>query len=634
MKKLWIGLLVCVSATSSFAAPVAVELIPDAWTGLCKKVEVEGGQPGWQSERWKELTSRYFFFDIKDPGFKGGKAPELEVVLTFFDTFAAPVTLQYDSTDSSSNKEGAFKPGKTVPSSGKGGLKTISWKVPDALFANRCGKHDFRIVVGKDVDFVIKEVVVRTADERSVSAPIVNDIKKPIGFFIPEVFSDNMVLQRDTPVPVWGWAEDGTIVTVSFHHYDLQATAREGEWRVILPPMPASSESRAMTVVANHQSAIVNRQFTNVLVGDVWLASGQSNMEMQLGAVKGGQEAVAASANPLLRIFTVSKKLETQEPPVGAAWKVSGPDSSGSMSAVAWFFAKEIQQTQGIPVGIINCSYGGTVTETWCSPEVMSQSWPDWECWSQQMRSNTNALVRNVNASYLYNRMLKTIMPFAVRGFLWYQGEGNAGRAEEQKRLLPAMIQDWRKRWGGELLPFYFVQLARYEAADWHEFRCAQLDVWTNTPNTFMAVTIDLSKEPGNHPIHPATKSPIGHRLALAARANLYGETNLVYSGPVIRSMKAENDKAIISFDCIGSGLVAADGKPLRGFYISADGKAFVPGTAEIVDSSVIVTSSNVRTPVAVRYGAEVDMGKENLDVNLANQEGLPASPFTAGSVH
>jgi sialate O-acetylesterase len=459
------------------------------------------------------------------------------------------------------------------------------------------------------------------------------------------------VLQRDTPAPVWGWAEDGTVVTVSFHNYDLQATAHNGSWKVILPPMPASAESRAMTVVANHQSAtetksswaprmrgnevaIINRQFTNVLVGDVWLASGQSNMEMQLGAVKGGQEAVAASANPLLRLFTVPKKLETQDPPVGDAWKVSGPDSSGSMSAVAWFFAKEIQQTQGIPVGIIHCSYGGTVTETWCSPEVMSQSWPDWECWSQQMRSNTNALVRNINGSYLYNRMLKTIMPFAVRGFLWYQGEGNAGRAEEQKRLLPAMIQDWRKSWGGELLPFYFVQLARYEAADWHAFRCAQLDVWTNTPNTFMAVTIDLSKEPGNHPIHPATKSPIGHRLALAARANLYGETNLVYSGPVIRSMKAENDKAIISFDHIGSGLVAADGKALRGFYISADGKTFVPGTAEIVDKTVIVTSSNVRTPVAVRYGAEVDMGKENLDVNLANQEGLPASPFTAGSVH
>jgi len=628
MKKIWNSLLGCVCAVMAFAAPVEVELVPDAWTGHCKKVEV-GGQTGWQSERWKELNSRYFFFDVKDPEFKGGKAPELEVVLTFFDTFAAPVTLQYDSTDSSGNKEGAFKQGKTVQSSGQGGVKTIHWKVPDALFANRCGKHDFRIVVGKDVDFIIQQVVVRTADDRSVSTPVMNDIKKPIGFFIPEVFSDNMVLQRDIPVPVWGWAEDGSIVTVSFNNYDLQATARDGQWRVIFPPMPASVESRALTVVANHQSAIINRQFTNVLVGDVWLASGQSNMAMQLGAAEGGQEAIAQSANPLLRLFTASRKLETQEPPVGDAWKVSGPDTSADMSAVAWFFAKEIQQTQGIPVGLIHCSYGGTVTETWCSPEVMSQSWPAWERWAQQMRSNTNAPARNVNASYLYNRMVKTVMPFAVRGFLWYQGEGNAGRSEEQKRLLPAMIQDWRKSWGDESLPFYFVQLARYEAADWHEFRCAQLDVWTNTPNTFMAVTIDLSKEPGNHPIHPKAKAPIGHRLALAARATVYGETNLVYSGPVIRSMQAENDKAILSFDHIGSGLVAADGKPLRGFYISADGEAFVPGAAEIADNTVIISSSNVRTPVAVRYGAEADMGKENLDINLGNREGLPASPFT-----
>lgn len=628
MKKLWIGLLVCVCAALVFASPVAVELVPDAWTGHCTPVEIDG-EKGWQSERWRDLTSRYFFFDVKDPEFKNGKAPELNITMTYFDTFAAPITLQYDSTDQSIQHKdgaGAWKRGQTVQSAGTGGIKSFTWTVSDAMFANRCGGRDFRIAVGSNVDFVIKEVVVRTDSDRDDPIPVMNNIKKPTGFFIPEVFSDNMVLQRDTPVPVWGWAEDGTVVTVSFYNYDLQATARNGEWKVILPPMPASAEPRKMTIQSSSHPTI---HYSNILIGDVWLASGQSNMEMQLGAVKGGQEAVAQSANLLLRLFTVSKMLETKAPPVGDSWTVSGPDTSASMSAVAWFFAKEIQETQDVPVGLINCSYGGTVTETWCSPEVMSQSWPDWKRWSDQMRDNPKSLVRNTTPSYLYNRMLKTVMPFAVKGFLWYQGEGNAGRAEEQKRLLPAMIQDWRKSWGDESLPFYFVQLARYEAADWHAFRCAQLDIWTNTPNTFMAVTIDLSKEPGNHPIHPKAKAPIGHRLALAARAHVYGETNLVYSGPVIRGIKAEADKAVLSFDHIGSGLVAADGKSLRGFYISVDGKAFVPVTAEIVDNTVIVSFSNVRTPVAVRYGAELDMGKENLDVNLANQEGLPASPFT-----
>jgi sialate O-acetylesterase len=633
MNKRWVGLLVCMCVGISFAAPVKVELVPDAWTGHCKEVEVDG-EKGWQSERWKELTSRYFFFDVKDPAYKNGKAPELEITLTYFDTVAAPITFQYDSTDESIQHKdgaGAWKRGQTYASTGTGGLKTVSWIVPDAMFANRCGRHDFRVAIGADVDFVIKELVVRTAGDNRESVPVMQNIKKPTGFFIPEVFSDNMVLQRNTPVPVWGRAEDGTVVTVSFNGYDLESTARDGRWRVIFPPMSASSEPREMTIQSSGHSPI---QYSNILIGDVWLASGQSNMEMQLGAVKGGQEAVAASANPLLRLFSASRKLETQEPPVGDSWTVSGPDTSASMSAAAWFFGREIQETQDIPVGILKCAYGGTVTETWCSPDVFKESFPDWEQWSDQARLNPDFPVRNINASYLYNRMLKTVMPFAVKGFLWYQGEGNAGRAEEQKRLLPAMIRDWREKWGGESLPFYFVQLARYEAADWHAFRCAQLDVWINTPNTYMAVTIDLSKDwnADNHPIHPTTKAPIGHRLALAARANVYGETDLVYSGPVIRSMRVRDGAAVLSFDHIGSGLIASGGRPLRGFYISADGETFVPADAEIRGDTVVVQSSNVRNPVAVRYGAEADMGKENLDVNLANEEGLPASPFTVFS--
>jgi hypothetical protein len=265
MKKLWIGLLVGVCAAMACAAPVEVKLVPDAWNGHCKQVEMEG-ETGWQSERWKELGSRYFFFDVKDPAFKNGQAPELEITLTYFDTFAAPITLQYDSTDSSATKEGAFKNGKTFQARGKGGLQTVSWIVSDARFANHCGTHDFRIAIGKNVDFIIKEVVVQPAGGSQAPAPVVKDVKRPPGFFIPEVFSDNMVLPHDKPVPVWGWADDGTVVTVSFNEYDLESTARNGKWQVIFPPMKASQTPQTMTVSTDSDTPKI--QYVNVLIGD------------------------------------------------------------------------------------------------------------------------------------------------------------------------------------------------------------------------------------------------------------------------------------------------------------------------------------------------------------------------------
>jgi sialate O-acetylesterase len=444
------------------------------------------------------------------------------------------------------------------------------------------------------------------------------------------IFSNHMVLQRDHPVPVWGRGPDGAIVEVEFAGQKKSTTIVDDRWEVVLDPLPASAEGRSLVLTAGDRKITLE----DILVGDVWLASGQSNMAMQLANVQGGQEAVAVSANPLLRLFTVSTKLATPEPTVEVedAWRVSGPESSADMSAVAWFFAREIQQTQGIPVGLINCSHGGTVTETWCSPKVMAERWPDWERWSQQMRTKPNALARNVNASYLYNRMLKTVIPYAVRGFLWYQGEGNARRADEQTRLLPAMIQDWRKSWGNDSLPFYFVQLARYEAAAWHEFRCAQLDVWINTPNTFMAVTVDLSKEPGNHPIHPYVKRPIGERLARAARHFIYGEHDLLPSGPRFKDALPSEGKTVLSFDYAGAGLSTLDGQPLRGLYAGPLGGPLKAVDAKMQDDKLVIdhAAHGLSLPLLIRYGSEEDMGKETLDVNLGNSEKLPASPFIA----
>jgi sialate O-acetylesterase len=444
-------------------------------------------------------------------------------------------------------------------------------------------------------------------------------------FSLPPVFSSNMILQRDVPVPVWGNAENGTVVTISWNGQNRTSTAQNGAWKVTLPPMPASAEPRVMSIQATGHDEI---RLDNIVVGDVWLASGQSNMTMRLSEVTGGPEAIAASQNPLIRHYTVPRPEDAAKnlPPT---WHQANPQTTPHQSAVGYFFVHELQQKLGIPVGLLHCSYGGTVTETWCGPDVMARRWPEWEAQQNRVRDNLKIHDRNKVPSYLHDRMLKTVMPFPVKGFLWYQGEGNAGRAREQTELFPAMVADWRKSWGNQNLPFFFVQLARYEASNWHNFRQAQLECWRKIPNSFMAVTIDLSKEPGNHPIHPKTKAPIGHRLALAARAMVYGETDLVHSGPVIRSMETQDGAAILSFDHIGTGLATLGGQPLRGFYLSADGATFVPGSATIVGNTVRVSSPNIASPVAVRYGAEDDMGKTTLDVNLGNKEALPASPFT-----
>lgn len=463
-------------------------------------------------------------------------------------------------------------------------------------------------------------------------AKAVGEPEQPVT--LPDVFSDNMILQRNAQIPVWGTAIDGTVVTVTFGGQNRETTARNRKWKVVLPAMKANKKPQTITIVARHNSEIINWKFKNILVGDVWLASGQSNMGYSLFKEKHGTEALATSKNPLLRLFKVRREIPFSADDIVATghWEEAAPDSmvTKRTTAVGYHFARELQEKVDIPIGLINCSYGGTVTETWCSPEVLSQDYPLWDKHEKNIRKNPKSMKVN-RSSHLYERMLKTVIPFPVKGFIWYQGSANTGRDEEQKRLLPAMANDWRKSWGNDELPFYFVQLPRFEAQYWHAFREAQLDIWKKNPNTFMVVTIDLSKEydDDNNPIHPNTKAPIGHRLALAARAKVYGETDLVHSGPVIKSMKVKNGAAILSFDHKGSGLIAFDGQPLRGFYISEDGENFVAAKAKIKGEAVVVSATMVQKPIAVRYGADLDMGKEKLDVNLANKEKLPASPFT-----
>lgn len=443
---------------------------------------------------------------------------------------------------------------------------------------------------------------------------------------IADVFSDNMILQRNTDIAVWGKSKDGIKISVSFAGMKKEIAAKNGKWHLSFPAMKANKKPQAMII---QSSDGFEKVIKNILIGDVWLASGQSNMGMKLGNVKGAKEAISEPLNPNLRFFNVSKELENKEGPLGTTWEIANPKTRAGQSAVGYFFVAKLQKELGIPIGLIKCCYGGTITETWCSPEVLNMGFPVWEKLEKRLLKKADYPKRNTS-SFLYNRMLKTVMPFAVKGFIWYQGSANVARAEEQKKLFPSMVKDWRKSWGNDNLPFYFVQLPRYERNNWHAFRDAQRQIDEKLTNSFLVITIDLSKDwnPDNHPIHPITKKPIGHRLALAALAKVY-KKNIIYSGPVVDKVFVKGKQTIISFKKSKSPLVSSDAKALRGFYLSENGIDFFKATAKIVNDTIILTATDIQSPTVLRYASESDMGKEKLDVNLANAAGLPASPFT-----
>jgi sialate O-acetylesterase len=467
-----------------------------------------------------------------------------------------------------------------------------------------------------DVDFVIGECTVS-------GSPRFHTI-------LPDVFSEHMVLQRDTPIPVWGLGRDDDKVKVELAGKSYETIVKEGKWKLLLDAQNVSSTPAKLVISASDG---FRKEINDVLVGDVWFAAGQSNMEMKVAYVEGGPVALAEPHAEALRLFNVSPFLENSAAPMGSKWAPSSLNSATEMSAVAWFFGREIQKTEGIPVGIINCSFGGTITETWCSPGTLAKGFPDWEAFNAQNlnQPNKNEWSRIYTASRLYLHMIQTIAPFPVKGFLWYQGEANAGRAAEQKRLFPAMVDGWRQAWGNPSLPIFFAQLARFQEADWHDFRDAQRWIAANNPNMYLAVTIDLPRDfgPNDSPVHPRSKIPIAHRMALAARANIYGEKNLEWSGPQVKSWSVDGDAAVLEFSHATGGLTAQGGGPLRGFFLSGDGKKFTEAVATIQGSALRLRAEGVQKPITVRYGSEADQGKEKLEVNLANQEGLPASPFT-----
>ena len=467
------------------------------------------------------------------------------------------------------------------------------------------------------------------------------------------LFSDGAVLQQGIAVPVWGTANEGEKVTVKFQQQTVTAIAKDGRWLVRLKPLKAGGPF-TLTVVGESNTLTI----TNVLVGEVWLCSGQSNMAFLLPRAASGAEAVAAAADPQLRLFTVPRSAtDTPNTNAPASWEESSPETAAKFSAVAWFFGRDLRKARHVPVGLINSSVGGTPAEAWTSratlatdPELKQileryantlknydpiavaeshrQAIEDHKVAAAKARvagKQPPALPRlpadprrsNSRPSGLYNGMIAPLEPYAIAGVIWYQGEANSGRAAEYRKLFPAMIQDWRQAWGQGMFPFLFVQIAPHDRMS-PEIREAQMLSWQQVPRTGIAVITDIGNPTD---IHPTQKEPVGDRLALAARAIAYGES-IIYSGPVYTSMKVAGNQAVLTFKHVGHGLVAKDGD-LKGFTIAGEDGQFTSATAIIKGSKVIVTSLSVAKPVAVRYG-----WANTPDVNLFNKEGLPATPF------
>ncbi|MBN2578639.1 MAG: 9-O-acetylesterase [Pirellulales bacterium] len=427
---------------------------------------------------------------------------------------------------------------------------------------------------------------------------------------LPAVLGDNMVLQRDQPLPLWGWAEPGDTVTVRIAGQTLTAQAdAEGRWKTTAAPLPAGGPHE----IKIESSSGDRLTLRNVLVGEVWICSGQSNMYWPLEWSHQAQQEIAAANHPRIRLFKVANvmAMEPQSDCQGR-WRACRPATVPDFTAIGYFFGRQLERELKVPVGLIQTAWGGTPAEFWTRREILGAD------------PALQGLLQDQHAAQLYNGMVAPLIPFAIRGAIWYQGESNSPRAYQYRTLFPAMICNWRKDWSQGDFPFGFVQIApfRYERQDpvcSAELREAQLMTLQKVPNTGMAVTMDIGNP---QDIHPKNKQDVGRRLALWALAKVYGKDG-VYSGPIYKSMAVEGDKVRLTFDHVGGGLVSRDGKPLTEFTIAGADQKFVPATAEIDGPNVVVSSPEVPHPVAVRFA-----WRDDSVPNLSNRDGLPASSF------
>jgi sialate O-acetylesterase len=490
---------------------------------------------------------------------------------------------------------------------------------------------------------------------------------------LPNVFSSHLVLQQEMPLVIWGWAQPHETVTVTLAAATAQAQANErGEWKVTLPAMKAGGPF--MLKVSGSSSV----ELDDVMIGEVWLCSGQSNMEMGIGMARDAQKEITEANDPGLRLLLVARKWDPlPQTNIEGEWKVCSPKTVAEggwsgFSAAAYYFGRELHQKLGVAIGLIEASWGGTRIEPWTPPEGFAavpsltreyefvqladpasprharrllQTLDETEQWiaSARQAAAAGAVVPPMpvfpqellaphdvqSPTALYNGMIHPLCPYALRGALWYQGESNLGEGMRYTEKMKALIGGWRGLWHEGDFPFYFVQIAPYnyggkpeiEAEFWEAQAAAQ-----SIPNTGMAVINDIGDLKD---IHPKDKQDVGHRLALLALAKTYGHTELEWSGPVFKSLSAEGGALRVSFDHAGGGLARREGKPLDWFeIIDADEGGFVNADARIDGSSVLLSAPGVKHPVAMRYAWSM-----LAEPHLMNASGLPAGAFRAGTV-
>lgn len=492
------------------------------------------------------------------------------------------------------------------------------------------------------------------------------------GVRLPNVFSDHMVLQRGQPINVWGWAAPGEAVSVQFNGQVARTTATpQGEWKVALPAQPAGGPFQLVVQGSNRI------EFEDVLVGEVWLCSGQSNMEMGVAVCQGADAAIAAANLPHLRLLMVPNRwTPLPQTNIDAAWKVCTPASLkeggwGGFSACAFYFGRKLHAELRVPIGLIDSTWGGTRIESWTPPEgfaavpalheeytkvrLADPASAEHERALKDFLQTTERWVADARgalaqrgvgpamptfppallpphdlqqATALFNGMIAPLCPFTLAGAIWYQGESNLNDGMKYADRMRALIRGWRQLWGGREFPFNFVQIAPFTYGGRPE---AEAELWeaqsaaTSEPHTGMAVINDVGDL---HDIHPTDKTTVGERLARIALAKTYGQSDLEYSGPVFHALQLEGHQLRVTF-AHAAGLASRDGQPLTWFeVIDADRGGFVKADARIEGDAVVLTAAAAPRPVAMRFAWSM-----LAEPNLMNGAGLPASAFRAGKV-
>ena len=530
--------------------------------------------------------------------------------------------------------------------------------------------HDKSILHRHRLDLSLCAIAIATA------IPATADVR------LPNIFTDNMMLQRDQPVRVWGWADAGEAVSVDLSGKSAAAKADDkGRWAIALPALK-TGENLELTVKGNNSLTL-----KNVIIGDIWVCSGQSNMELALNDCLGAADDIKAANLPKIRrikIGHVQEALPQMDVPLDAPWQVCAPETAGKFTSVGFYFAREILTKTGVPIGLVDANWGATRIEKWIpaeglelvdelKPQVIARqeamkayraqlpkALSEVEAWIAKTRSELadNAAIppmpvipphpdTPVNPygegwCTMYNAMIHPVVHLPIKGALWYQGESNGNEGATYYDKMRGLIGGWRKQWGQGDFPFYFVQLAPFQDVlenpaggnDWTQLREAQRKSLT-LPNTGMAVTIDTVPLAERENVHPRNKYDVGLRLALWALNRDYGLTKLEVSGPLFKALRIEGNKALLAFDHTGSGLMVGkkDGRSpaledkqgkLRRFALAGADKTWHWAEAVIENNTVVVSSPEVKEPVAVRYAYQ----KNPDGANLFNRDGLPASPF------